>query len=39
MQKKMQKEGFEMNEMLQIGSTIGTHIGPGAFGIVFVTAN
>ena len=39
MQKKLQKEGFQMNEMLQIGSTIGCHIGPGAFGIVFVSAD
>lgn len=37
-EKKLQKSGYSTNEMLQIGSTIGTHIGPGAFGIVFVCA-
>ncbi len=36
-EKKLQKSGYSTNEMLQIGSTIGTHIGPGAFGIVFVS--
>lgn len=36
MTKKLLKEGYETDEMLQIGSTIGTHIGPGAFGIIFV---
>lgn len=37
-EKKLQKAGYSTNGMLQIGSTIGTHIGPGAFGIVFVCA-
>lgn len=36
-EKKMEDEGFKLNERLQIGPTIGTHIGPEAFGIVFVT--
>lgn len=35
-EKKLQKEGYSTDKMLQIGSTIGTHIGPGAFGIIFV---
>lgn len=39
MQRKLEKEGFHTDEMLQIGSTIGSHIGPGAFGIVFVTVD
>lgn len=33
---KLHKEGIRTANRLQIGSTIGTHIGPGAFGIVFV---
>lgn len=38
-EEKLHKEGIEVNDRLQIGSTIGTHIGPGAFGIIFVAAN
>ncbi len=33
---KLHREGIRTANRLQIGSTIGTHIGPGAFGIVFV---
>ena len=33
---KLAQKGFETCEPLQIGSTIGTHVGPGAFGIVYV---
>ena len=29
-------EGHQIKERLQIGATIGTHVGPGAFGIIFV---
>lgn len=36
-EKKMEEEGFKLNKRLQIGPTIGTHIGPEAFGIIFVT--
>ena len=35
-EKRLAKEGYAPGERLQIGSTIGTHIGPGAFGLVFV---
>lgn len=35
-EEKLHREGFRTDERLQIGSTIGTHIGPGAFGIIFV---
>ena len=28
---------IEMTDRLQIGSTIGTHIGPGLYGICYVT--
>lgn len=33
---KLEKEGFQIADRLQIGSTIGAHIGPEAFGIIFV---
>jgi len=33
---KLEKEGYQIADRLQIGSTIGSHIGPEAFGIVFV---
>lgn len=35
-EKKLLLEGFPAKARLQIGSTIGTHIGPGAFGVIFV---
>lgn len=34
---KMETAGFSIQNRLQLGSTIGTHIGPDAFGIVYVT--
>ncbi|MDD6395962.1 MAG: DegV family protein [Firmicutes bacterium] len=34
---KMEDAGFKMGVRSQIGPTIGTHIGPEAFGVVFVT--
>ena len=33
---KLSENGFSPDSRLQIGPTIGTHIGPGAYGIVFV---
>jgi len=33
---KLTDEGYTIDEDLQIGSTIGAHIGPGAFGIIYV---
>ncbi|MCI8464310.1 MAG: DegV family protein [Lachnospiraceae bacterium] len=33
---KLTASGYQIDEMLQIGPTIGAHIGPEAFGIVFV---
>ncbi|XCP86439.1 DegV family protein [Roseburia hominis] len=33
---KLEKEGIQIADRLQIGSTIGAHIGPEAFGIIFV---
>ena len=37
LEKKLAENGFSLDRRLQIGSTIGTHIGPGACGIIFVT--
>lgn len=34
---KLAKAGYSVTERRQIGSTIGCHVGPGAFGIIFVT--
>lgn len=36
-EKKLAQAGFQPNDRLQIGSTIGTHIGPGAFGVILVS--
>lgn len=37
-EEKLTQEGLALDSRLQIGSTIGSHIGPEAFGIVFVCA-
>lgn len=37
LEEKLAADGFPITERLQIGPTIGTHIGPEAFGVVFVT--
>lgn len=36
-EEKLAQEGYHIDERLQIGPTIGSHIGPEAFGIIFVT--
>ncbi|MBQ9993139.1 MAG: DegV family protein, partial [Clostridia bacterium] len=36
---KLIDAGYSISERLQIGSTIGTHVGPGVYGVVFVTKN
>ncbi len=36
-EEKLAESGIRITDRLQIGPTIGTHIGPEAFGIVFVT--
>lgn len=33
---RLKKEGFAVGERLQVGSTIGTHVGPGVYGVFFV---
>ena len=35
-EEKLRKEGYQIDERMQIGSTIGAHIGPEAFGVVYV---
>lgn len=36
LEERLKKEGYEFNERFQIGATIGTHVGPEAFGVIFV---
>lgn len=36
-EERIAQEGFSIDDRLQIGATIGAHIGPEAFGIIFVT--
>lgn len=36
---RMANEGYKLSERLQVGPAIGTHIGPNAFGVVFVEMN
>ena len=33
---RLTAEGYAFKERLQIGATIGTHVGPGVFGMIFV---
>lgn len=33
---RLNAEGYSFKERLQIGATIGTHVGPGVFGMIFV---
>ncbi|MBQ7924881.1 MAG: DegV family protein [Lachnospiraceae bacterium] len=36
LENKITAEGFTVGKRLQVGATIGSHIGPGVFGIIFV---
>lgn len=36
LEKKLEKEGYQVNGHYQLGAVIGAHVGPGAFGVVFV---
>lgn len=36
LENKLTAEGYTVSERLQIGATIGSHIGPGVFGAIFV---
>lgn len=33
---RLEDAGYKFKERLQVGATIGTHVGPGAFGVIFV---
>jgi len=37
LEEKLTAAGIHVTKRLQIGSTIGCHIGPGAYGLIFVT--
>lgn len=37
LEEKLAKANYKTSGRFQIGATIGTHIGPGTFGVVFVT--
>ena len=36
-EKRLEAAGYSCKERLQLGATIGTHVGPGVFGMIFVT--
>lgn len=36
LEEKLLKEGYTISARLQLGSTIGAHVGPGAFGVIYV---
>lgn len=36
LEERLTAEGYSISERLQIGSTIGTHTGPGVYGVFFV---
>lgn len=36
LEEKLTADGYTLNERLQIGATIGSHVGPGVFGMIFV---
>ena len=37
LEQKLGKEGVSVTKRLQLGPTIGCHVGPGAYGVIFVT--
>lgn len=37
LEEKLQENGYAVSRRLQVGATIGAHIGPEAFGVVFVS--
>ncbi len=36
LEEKLEKAGYKVSGRLQVGATIGAHVGPGAFGVTFV---
>ena len=37
MEEKLNSAGYKITERRQVGSTIGTHVGPGVYAVLFVT--
>ena len=37
LEQKLEAAGVSVTKRLQVGATIGCHIGPGAYGLIFVT--
>lgn len=37
LEQKLEAAGVSVTKRLQIGATIGSHVGPGAYGLIFVT--
>ncbi len=37
LEKRLAADGNPVSERLQLGSAIGTHAGPGVYGVIFVT--
>ncbi len=35
-EKRLEEEGYQITERLQVGATIGAHLGAGVFGVIFV---
>jgi len=35
-EERLEKEGYRVTRRLQIGAAIGAHVGPGAFGLIYV---
>lgn len=36
LEEKLNAEGYDFSKRLQVGSTIGAHVGPGVYGVLFV---
>ena len=37
LEQKLHEKGYQVAERLQVGSAIGTHVGPGVYAVLFVT--
>lgn len=37
LEEKLASEGLSVSERMQVGSTIGTHVGPGVYGVLVIT--
>ncbi len=36
LEEKLKQNGYEISDRLQVGSTIGAHVGPGVYAVIFV---